>query len=91
MTNLHDSIEAMNETIVTERGQVSVPASLRKSMGLLPGRKLHWEQVSDREIRVSLQAESAAGPLAALGYARRIRKTPPRTTADWMRELREAE
>jgi bifunctional DNA-binding transcriptional regulator/antitoxin component of YhaV-PrlF toxin-antitoxin module len=81
----------MNETIVTERGQVSVPASLRKSMGLLPGRKLHWEQVSDREMRVFLQEEKPAGPLAVLGYARRIRNNPARTTADWMSELREGE
>ena len=81
----------MNETIVTERGQVSVPASLRKAMGLHPGRKLHWEQVSEREIRVCLHEEKPAGPLAVLGYSNRIRKTPPRPTADWMRELREGE
>jgi len=60
-------------------------------MGLHPDRKLHWEQVSDREIRVSLHEEKPLGPLVVLGYARRICKTPPRSTADWMRELREAE
>lgn len=81
----------MNETTVTERGQVSVPASLRKAMGLHPGRKLHWVQVSDREIRISLQEEKPEGPLAVLGYARRMRKTPPRSTANWMSELREGE
>ena len=81
----------MNETIVTERGQVSVPASLRKTMGLQPGLKLRWEQVSDREILVSLPEEKPAGPLAVLGYARRLRETPPRITADWMQELREGE
>ena len=81
----------MNETIVTERGQVSVPASLRKAMGLHPGRKLHWEQVSERAILVSLAEEKPAGPLAVLGYARRIKSNPPRPTADWMRELREGE
>lgn len=81
----------MNETVVTERGQVSVPAGLRKAMGLHPGRKLHWEQVSDREIRVLLQEEKPMGPLAALGYARRISAKAPRTTANWMREIREGE
>ena len=81
----------MNETVVTERGQVSVPASLRKSMGLHPGKKLHWEQVSDREIRISVHEEKPVGPLAVLGFARRLGKNPPRTTADWMRELREGE
>ncbi len=91
MMNLHDRFLFMNETIVTERGQVSVPANLRKSMGLHPGRKLHWEQVSDREIRVSVQDETPVGPLAVLGYARRIHTKPLRTTAEWMRELREGE
>ncbi len=81
----------MNETIVTARGQVSVPASLRKAMGLHPGLKLHWEQVSAREILVSLPEEKPAGPLAVLGYARRMHSNPPRPTADWMRELREGE
>lgn len=81
----------MNESIITERGQVSVPADLRRAMGMRPGQKLHWEQVSDREIRVSLHEEKPPGPLAVLGYARRIRETPPRPTADWMRELREGE
>lgn len=81
----------MNETVVTERGQVSVPASLRKAMGLHAGRKLHWEQVSDREIRVSLQEDQPVGPLAVLGYARRMSTQPPRPTADWMREIREGE
>ena len=81
----------MNDSLITERGQVSVPASLRKAMGLRPGQRLHWEQVSDREIRVSLQQESPPGPLSVLGYARRVLKTPPRRTDDWMRELREGE
>ncbi len=81
----------MNDSVITERGQVSVPASMRRAMGILPGQKLHWEQVSDREIRVSLSDDQPPGPLAMLGYARRIRDTPPRPTADWMRELREGE
>ncbi len=91
MTKPHDKIPGMNETIVTERGQVSVPASLRKAMGLNPGQKLYWEQVSDREIRVILHQEKPPGPIAMLGHARHLRKSPPRSTDDWMRELREAE
>lgn len=81
----------MNDSVITERGQVSVPAGLRRAMGILPGQRLHWEQVSDREIRVSLRDDQPPGPLAMLGYARRLRETPPRSTADWMRELREGE
>jgi len=81
----------MNDSVVTERGQVSVPASQRKSMGLRPGQRLHWEQVSDREIRVSICEGKPPGPLSVLGYAARLRSTPPRRTEDWMREFREGE
>lgn len=81
----------MNDSVITERGQVSVPAELRKSMGLRAGQKLHWERISDRELRVSLCDDSPAGPLSVLGYARRMRGGEPRRTADWMKELREGE
>jgi len=87
----HDTFLSMNETVVTDRGQISVPASLRKAMGLHAGLKLHWEQVSERQILVSLPEEKPAGPLAVLGYASRIRSKPARTTDEWMHELREGE
>jgi len=81
----------MNDSSLTERGQVSVPAGIRKAMGLLPGQKLHWEQISGREMRVSVHEETPTGPISVLGYARRFRSEPARRTADWMRELREGE
>ena len=81
----------MNDSSLTERGQVSVPAGIRKAMGLLPGQKLHWEQISDWEMRVSVQKETPSGPISVLGYARRFRSEPARRTADWIRELREGE
>jgi len=81
----------MNDSVITTRGQVSVPAGLRKAMGLRAGQNLHWEQISDREIRVSVPIEKTPGPQAMLGYARQIRNTPPRRTADWMSQLREGE
>ncbi|MFT5190962.1 MAG: bifunctional DNA-binding transcriptional regulator [Verrucomicrobiales bacterium] len=81
----------MSDSSLTERGQVSVPARLRKAMGLRTGQRLHWEQISDREILVSLRDDSPVGPLAVLGYARRVLKTPARRTGAWMKELREGE
>jgi bifunctional DNA-binding transcriptional regulator/antitoxin component of YhaV-PrlF toxin-antitoxin module len=39
-------------TILTERGQVSMPAALRKQLDVKPGQLLQWEQVSDDECRV---------------------------------------
>jgi len=81
----------MNDSSITERGQVSVPARIRKAMGLQTGQKLHWEQVSDRELRVSIREESPPGPRSVLGYAKRFRKGPAKRTSDWMKELRGGE
>ncbi len=77
-------------TRVTDRGQVSVPASVRKRLGLEPGTRLAWEPVSDRECRVVVEAPvRPEGPLAVLGFARSFRAT--RTTAAWLRDLRAGE
>lgn len=81
----------MENSTLTERGQVSVPAALRKSMKLRPGQKLMWLRISDREMRVSVVTESVPGPLGVLGYARKLRPGKARRTASWMNELRAGE
>lgn len=78
-------------TVVTERGQVSIPAGLRRDLDLAPGRRLQWERVAQGEMRVVVLPDApACGAAAMLGFARRFR-SEPRRTADWMRELREGE
>ena len=77
-------------SIVTERGQVSIPANLRKELALSKGHRLLWEKVGDREIRVTVLPEpEARGAVAMLGFAKRFRS--PRRTQDWLTELREGE
>jgi bifunctional DNA-binding transcriptional regulator/antitoxin component of YhaV-PrlF toxin-antitoxin module len=77
-------------SIVTERGQVSIPAQLRKELALVKGQRLHWERAGENEIRVTvLSAPEAQGAVAMLGFAKRFRTT--RLTEDWMKELREGE
>ena len=76
-------------TVVTERGQTSIPAGVRKEMDLRPGVHLRWERVSEDELRVSVEREPQGDPLAMLGFASRFR--PVRSTADWMAELRDGE
>ena len=39
----------MDKATVTERGQISIPASLRKAMNLKPGQRLKFEAISNRE------------------------------------------
>lgn len=77
-------------TVVTERGQISIPAPLRRELALRPGTRLRWEALGPGEIRVVLVDDSPApGARAMLGFARRFR--PTRRTDAWMRELRDGE
>jgi AbrB family looped-hinge helix DNA binding protein len=92
--NLHDKVSEMAKrtgvTVVTERGQVSIPAELRRALDLAPGRRLRWERVTPQELRVVVLPEGTpVGARAMLGFARRFRE--PRRTSEWMRELREGE
>ena len=64
----------MNESTLTERGQISLPARLRRELRLRPDQKFRFEAVSDREFRVIAEKADAPGPLAALGYAGRLGK-----------------
>ena len=85
---MHDDMT----TIVTQRGQTSVPAKLRKRAGLPGGAHLHWYAVSDREFRVVVEtAEASPGPLAALGWATRFNRGGVPTSDEAMRELRDGE
>jgi bifunctional DNA-binding transcriptional regulator/antitoxin component of YhaV-PrlF toxin-antitoxin module len=81
----------MDQATLTERGQISVPASLRKAMKLRPGQRLSFVPISDHEFRVLAEDPTPLGPMAMLGYARRLREGPARRTRDWMKELREGE
>jgi bifunctional DNA-binding transcriptional regulator/antitoxin component of YhaV-PrlF toxin-antitoxin module len=77
-------------SVVTERGQVSIPVELRKELALEKGRRLLWEKAADSELRVVVLPErEPRGSLGMLGFARRFRAT--RSTAEWMAELREGE
>lgn len=78
-------------TKVTERGQISIPASLREYMELKPGTSLRWDKGNDRFscVITIVQKPQRKGARAMLGYAATF--STPRTTAEWMKELREGE
>jgi AbrB family looped-hinge helix DNA binding protein len=77
-------------SVITERGQVSIPAQLRKELALAKGQRLLWEKTGEHEIRVTVLPEpEPRGAMAMLGFAKRFR--PTRQTKDWMDELREGE
>jgi AbrB family looped-hinge helix DNA binding protein len=91
MMDLHDKSSFMSEATLTERGQVSIPAALRKAMHLRTGQRLRFEQISEREMRVIVDPAVVEGPMSVLGYARQLRSAAPRRTAEWMKELRDGE
>ena len=76
--------------MVTERGQISIPSAIRRSLGVHPGERLVWETTGEHECRIRrLEETPIKGATAMLGFARRFR--PVRSTEDWLRELREGE
>lgn len=93
MMFLHDKLKFMKTDIchLTERGQVSFPAALRRQMQLKPGQRLRWEAVSANEARIFVEPDEKADPEKALGYGPRLRGGRARRTAEWIRELRAGE
>lgn len=79
-------------TVVTERGQISIPATIRKALGLKAGQPLIWEKLSDRECLVRVpRKKKPLGAKAMIGFAARFRGEKGRPTAQVMAELREGE
>ena len=77
-------------TMITERGQISIPSAIRRSLGVHPGERLVWEAVGEHECRVRrLEETPIKGAVAMRGFAKRFRAV--RSTQDWLNELREGE
>jgi len=77
-------------TMVTERGQVSIPSQIRRQLHLRGGERVMWEVLSEHACRMVVEINTPApGAEVMLGYASRFRK--PRTTQEWMTELREGD
>ena len=80
------------KTTITERGQVSIPAQLRRDMRLVPGQTVVWEKVSATECRLIVEPKAMVkpDPLAALNFAEKHR-LPQRRSAEALKELRQGE
>jgi AbrB family looped-hinge helix DNA binding protein len=80
------------KTTVTERGQISIPAALRRELQLSPGQSVLWEKVSDTECRLLILSPptSAPNPKTAIGFAQR-QGLPVRSSREWMEFLREGD
>ena len=70
---------------MSERGQVSVPISIRNALGLTPSSRIAWTLDAENGTATlsPVRAPQKGGAQAALGFAARFRKT--RRTVDWLR------
>ena len=69
-------------TKVSDRGQVSVPADVRKALGIGPGISIKWELLQDGcAVVTAVKTAPADGAKGLLGYAERFRKL--RRTDEW--------
>jgi AbrB family looped-hinge helix DNA binding protein len=80
------------KTTITERGQVSIPAELRRDMQLSPGQTVIWEKVSATECRLIVEPRAVIkpDPLAALNFAKE-HGLPQRRSDEVLAELREGD
>ena len=80
------------KTTITERGQVSIPAKLRREMHLMPGQTVLWEKVSATECRLIVEPHAVIkpDPFAALNFAKE-HGLPQRRSDEVLRELRQGE
>jgi len=80
------------QSTITERGQVSIPARLRKKLQLKPGQVLAWAVLGPLQLSVTVvDAEDSPGPLAALGYLKQRFGGPQLRTNEVMNELRDGD
>jgi AbrB family looped-hinge helix DNA binding protein len=77
-------------TTLTDRGQVSMPASIRRELGLRPGQTLLWKRLSADEARVKVPGRGGNKP-SVRGLMKKFVSDGPRTTAGWMKILREGD
>jgi AbrB family looped-hinge helix DNA binding protein len=77
---------------ITERGQISIPAQIRREMHLEPGQVVVFERISATECRFIIEPRPVLkpDPLAAIGFAQR-HGLPVMSTKKWMSLLRAGE
>lgn len=82
-------------TVLTERGQISIPAAIRKKAKLVPGQRLIWHQTGNGTFSVTLAAvpKKRRRVVEVIGYAQQFFPDGgmPRRTDEVMKHLRQGE
>jgi antitoxin PrlF len=73
------------EATLSTKGQVVIPAALRRRLGLVAGTQLVFREEDGRLVVEKAQSDDPVG--RALGAAR-VQASDPTTTDAWMDELR---
>lgn len=73
---------ALARSRITSQGQISVPAAVRKKLGLVPGSTLEWVEDGDR-IVVQRTGKYTFEDIRKKAFGRR---PPPRKTGEELRE-----
>lgn len=81
-------------TTLTERGQVSIPAAIRREMRLEPGQELIWRKLSEDEVRVRVvRRRKPLSAASVIGCAKKLHAERGWAirTDDWVKALRAGE
>jgi bifunctional DNA-binding transcriptional regulator/antitoxin component of YhaV-PrlF toxin-antitoxin module len=80
-------------TALTARGQISVPAQIRRRLDWRPGLKLTWKMNPQGTclLQPVVLPRKIAGAKAMLGYARKFHPTQIKRSNEVLRELRAGE
>lgn len=79
-------------TVVTQRGQISIPAAVRRLLGLKPGHRLEWRAATQGQVTLRVvRTGMAPGPRATFGYAARLLSNRDLSSDQVLKELREGE
>lgn len=87
-------MKSVLSTVLTDRGQVSVPAAIRKKAALKAGQRLLWRQTAPGCFSVTVEAKphKKIRAVDVIGYAQRFFPDGmPGRTDDIMRMLRQGE
>lgn len=78
-------------TVITERGQVSIPAAIRKRLNLTPGMRITWSLNSENQCVIKpVISARVVGAKAMLGFASTFNDNS-KSSDEWLSELREGE
>lgn len=66
----------MSEATVTSKGQITIPADIRKSMSLEPGTKVVFTRLSDGTTNLRSKSRSALDLAGLLKPAHKVGKVP---------------